>query len=164
MALPCILFPSAITNSLSVMLMPTIAEIQTSKTKKELADLIKKVTAACFILGLSCCLFFLLTGSFIGMTLFNSRTAGKFIVTLAWMCPFLYTNSALLSVINGFGKTGSTFLINAAGLALRIGSVFYGIPRFGIRGYLWGLLLSQFTVTLFAVFVISASVSHCKTK
>ena len=42
MALPCILFPSAITNSLSVMLMPTIAEIQTSKTKKELADLIKK--------------------------------------------------------------------------------------------------------------------------
>ncbi len=164
MALPCILFPSAITNSLSVMLMPTIAEIQTSKTKKELADLIKKVTAACFILGLSCCLFFLLTGSFIGMTLFNSRTAGKFIVTLAWMCPFLYTNSALLSVINGLGKTGSTFLINAAGLALRIGSVFYGIPRFGIRGYLWGLLLSQFTVTLFAVFVISASVSHCKTK
>ena len=134
------------------MLMPTIAEIQTSKTKKELADLIKKVTAACFILGLSCCLFFLLTGSFIGMTLFNSRTAGKFIVTLAWMCPFLYTNSALLSVINGLG------------LALRIGSVFYGIPRFGIRGYLWGLLLSQFTVTLFAVFVISASVSHCKTK
>lgn len=164
MALPCILFPSAITNSVSVMLMPTIAEIQTSKTKKELADLIKKVTAACFILGLSCCLFFLLTGSFIGMTLFNSRTAGKFIVTLAWMCPFLYTNSALLSVINGLGKTGSTFLINAAGLALRIGSVFYGIPRFGIRGYLWGLLLSQFTVTLFAVFVISASVSHCKTK
>lgn len=162
MALPCILFPSAITNSVSVMLMPTIAEIQTSKTKKELSDLIKKVVTACFILGLSCCLFFLLTGSFIGMTLFNSRTAGKFIVTLAWMCPFLYTNSALLSVINGLGKTGSTFLINAAGLALRIGSVFYAIPRFGIQGYLWGLLLSQFSVTLLAVLVILSAISHLK--
>lgn len=154
MALPCILFPSAITNSVSVMLMPTIAEIQTSKTKKELLSLIRKVTMVCFILGLFCCLLFLLTGSFIGQILFHSKTAGKFIVTLAWICPFLYTNSALLSIINGLGKTGSTFFINAIGLALRIGSVFFAIPIVGIRGYLWGLLLSQFSITVLAAWII----------
>ena len=75
------------------------------------------------------------------MTLFNSRTAGKFIVTLAWMCPFLYTNSALLSVINGLGKTGSTFLINAAGLALRIGSVFMG-SRDSVSAAIYGVCFS----------------------
>ena len=34
MALPCILFPSAITNAVSSMLLPTVAEIQEMKEKR----------------------------------------------------------------------------------------------------------------------------------
>ena len=150
MALPCILFPSAITSSVSIMLMPTVAEIQVSENRGEMMDIIKKVAGSCFILGLSCCLVFLLFGHWIGVTLFDSETAGKFMVTLAWICPFLYTNSALTSVINGLGKTGSTFLINTTGLLIRIAGVFLVIPHFGIQGYLWGLLISQLTVTILA--------------
>lgn len=150
MALPCILFPSAITSSISIMLMPTVAEIQTTDNRHEMLDIIKKVAGSCFILGLACCLCFLLLGSWIGSVLFDSATAGKFIMTLAWMCPFLYTNSALLSVINGLGKTTSTFLINSFGLVIRIASVFIAIPLFGIQGYLWGMLVSQLLVSLCA--------------
>lgn len=150
MALPCILFPSAITSSISIMLMPTVAEIQATDNHHEMLDIIKKVAGSCFILGLACCLFFLLLGPWIGSVLFGSATAGKFIMTLAWICPFLYTNSALLSVINGLGKTTSTFLINSFGLVVRIASVFIAIPLFGIQGYLWGMLASQLIVSLCA--------------
>ena len=80
--------------------------------------------------------------------------AGQFIITLAWICPFLYTNSALLSIINGLGKTVQTFLINTLGLGIRIAGVFWGIPAFGIQGYLWGLLISQLVISLFAGGVI----------
>lgn len=148
MALPCILFPSAITGSVAIMLMPTVAEIQTTNNRREMTSLIKKVTQCCFILGLGCCFAFLLLGSWIGTVLFDSVSAGKFIVTLAWICPFLYTNTTLLSVINGLGKTTSTFFINAIGLLIRICSVFFAIPAFGIQGYLWGLLGSQLVVSL----------------
>lgn len=158
MALPCILFPSAITSSVSIMLMPTVAEIQAADNKQEMLDIIKKVAGACFILGLLCCFVFLLFGSWIGIALFGSKTAGKFIVTLAWICPFLYTNSALLSVINGLGKTGSTFFINTMGLLIRIAGVFLAIPQFGIQGYLWGLLVSQLVVTVLAAFSIFRNV------
>lgn len=154
MALPCILFPSAITNSISIMLLPTVAEIQTTDSRKNLQNIIRKSAGACFLLGLFCCLFFLLFGSFIGITLFGSKTAGQFIVTLAWICPFLYTNSALLSIINGLGKTGSTLFINIIGLLIRILGVFFAIPKFGIPGYLWGLLASQLIVSLLAAFYI----------
>lgn len=148
MALPCILFPSAITSSVSIMLMPTIAEIQAAENVPELLKIIKKVCGICFILGLFCCFGFLIFGPWIGMTLFGSQTAGKFIVTLAWICPFLYTNSAFLSIINGLGKTGSTFLINTVGLLIRIAGVFGAIPVLGVQGYLWGLLISQLAVSL----------------
>lgn len=43
MALPCILFPSALTNSISVMLLPTVAELQASQKRETLLLLIKKV-------------------------------------------------------------------------------------------------------------------------
>lgn len=148
MALPCILFPSAVTSSVSIMLMPAVAEIQAVGDKSRLRQIIKKVVGTCFILGLFSCLFFLLSGPFIGLILFDSRTAGKFLVTLAWICPFLYTNSAFSSVINGLGKTGCTFAINTTGLLIRIISVFFIIPIAGMQGYLWGLLVSQLTVSV----------------
>lgn len=159
MALPCILFPSAITSSVSIMLMPTIAEIQATDNKEKLWHIIQKSAGICFLLGLFCCLFFLIFGGFIGITLFGSKTAGQFIVTLSWICPFLYTNNALLSILNGLGKTGSTFFINAIGLTIRIGGVIFAIPVFGIQGYLWGLLISQLVVTLLSVWKIFNNLS-----
>lgn len=154
MALPCILFPSAITSSVSIMLMPAVAEIQAADSPRKMQELLKKVLGACFILGLSCCLFFLLFGPLIGRLLFDSEMAGDFIITLAWICPFLYVNSSLQSVINGLGKTTTTFLINAASLLIRIGSVFLAVPLFGIKGYLWGMLLSQLVVSLLSGMVL----------
>ena len=54
MALPCILFPSALTNSISVMLLPTVAELQASQKRETLLLLIKKAFFCCFALCLSC--------------------------------------------------------------------------------------------------------------
>lgn len=154
MALPCVLFPSAVTNSVGTMLMPAVAEKQAAGKRSDIVSLIRKTAGSCFILGLACCLFFLLFGSFIGRFLFHSETAGRFIVTLAWICPFLYTNSAMLSTINGLGKTAYTFFINSAGLLIRIAGVFLAIPGFGIQGYLWGLLASQSAVSILSAAVL----------
>lgn len=148
MALPCILFPSAITNSVSIMLMPTVAEFQVKEQSANLKRLLQKVLGACFLMGVSCCLFFLFFGQWIGQFLFASKLAGNFIVTLGWICPFLYVNGSLISVINGLGKTTTSFTINTLGIAIRIGSVFFAIPVFGVQGYLWGLLISQLAVSI----------------
>ena len=151
MALPCILFPSAITNSVSTMLLPTVAEIQALNHRKELSALIQKVTYSCIFLGSICCVSLLSFGKWIGAILFHSPMAGDYIITLAWMCPFLYTNNTLISMINGIGKTTLSFCINFSSLGIRIVSVFLMIPLFGIEGYLWGLLASQVCIFLFCL-------------
>lgn len=158
MAMPCILFPSAITNSVGTVLMPAVSAAQAVGNRTAMAKLLKKAVGSCLILGLSCCLFFLIFGNLIGTVLFHSSSAGRFILTLAWICPFLYTNTALMSAINGLGKTLFTFLINVTGLLVRIAGVFLAIPRFGIQGYLWGLLISQFVISgLAAAVLLTAS-------
>ena len=155
MALPCILFPCALTNSVSLLLIPAVAQKQAESSSKETFLLIKKAAGGCFSLGLLCSVFFLLTGSFLGNFLFHSTLAGNFIVTLAWICPFLYTSSALLSAINGLGLTTLTLMINLLGLSIRILSVYFGIPHYGITGYLWGLFISQLAVCLVASLTLS---------
>lgn len=155
MALPCILFPSAITASVSTMLLPTITEINETHSAKTLAAVTRKITRACLLLGFSCAVFFLLFSHLIGMILFHSENAGKFIFILAWICPFLYTNSTYISILNGVGKTFSSFLFNSLGLFVRIYGVFFLIPRFGMKGYLWGMLLSQILVFILCRIKIS---------
>ncbi len=157
MALPCILFPSAITNSVGTVLLPAVSATSASGNRASVLNLLKKAVGSCLMLGLACCLFFLITGKLIGDLLFHSSTAGRFILTLAWICPFLYTNTALVSAINGYGKTVHSFLINMTGLLIRIAGVFLVIPRFGMQGYLWGLLTSQLAVSALAA---AAIVSH----
>lgn len=151
MALPCILFPSALTNSISTMLLPEVAEIQALSHRNELRRLISRVVLSCITLGTVCCAGLLLTGRTIGILLFHSSDAGFFIITLSWMCPFLYTNATLISILNGIGKTVHSFMINCFSLSLRIISIFFLIPGFGIKGYLRGMLASQLCIFLFCL-------------
>lgn len=148
MALPCILFPSAITNSVSTMLLPTVAEIQATNHKKELSEIIQKSVYCCIFLGSACCVFLLCFGDWIGSFLFHSPLAGSYIAAMSWICPFLYTNNTLISILNGLGKTPLSFAINSVSLGIRITCVFCLIPLYGIFGYLWGLLASQIFIFL----------------
>ena len=66
---------------------------------------------------------------------------------------------AALIAPNGFGKTTTSFTINMVGLAIRIGSVFFAIPVFGIQGYLWGLLISQLAVSICCSVVLKHLIS-----
>ena len=156
MALPCVLFPTAVTNSISTMLLPTVAEIQATEHYSKLREVVYKVFISCLSLGLFCCFIFLLLGNFMGNVLFHSELAGNYLQTLAWICPFLYLNSTLISITNGLGKANVSFIINTLGLAIRIIGVLVFIPRIGMNGYLWGLLLSQFVTFVLCLLHLSS--------
>ena len=151
MALPCIMFPTAVTNSISTILLPTVAEIEAESNLLRLKMLIRKVIIFGFGLGSICGVIFLIFGKLVGMILFRSTMAGDFIRTLAWICPFLYVNNTLISILNGLGKARTSFTIHIYSLAIRIFAVWYGISRFGMNGYLWGLLISQLLVSVLCI-------------
>lgn len=147
MALPLILFPCALTNSVAVLLLPIISEAQMSKNYSKIKKAVHKSILYCSLFGAFCTVFFLLFGQFLGNLLFGSASAGSFILTLSFICPFLYISSTMSSILHGLGKAGTTFLCNVAGLLIRLAFVFFFIPAFGIKGYMWGLLVSQLVIT-----------------
>ena len=155
MALPCILFPSAITNSVATMLLPTVAEIQASRNYEKLKTLIYHIFCLCMALGLICFAIFFFLSEWLGTFLFHSELAGNYLKTLAWICPFLYLNATITSIINGLGKANITFTINTIGLGIRIIGVLFFIPVIGMNGYLWGLLLSQLITCILSLSFLS---------
>lgn len=154
MSLPLILFPSAITNSICVLLLPIVSEADAADNTGTIKKAVHKSIRYGFLLGVAFTLIFLCTGKFLGNLLYQSSLAGSFIIVLSFLCPLMYIASTLGSILNGLGKTGLTFLYSMLSLLVRLGFVFFGIPLIGIHGYLWGLLVSQAVQTLLCMFAV----------
>lgn len=143
MAMPFIFFPNALTNSVSVLLLPMISESCALGDMDAVKKASLRTIKYCFLLGMTCMGIFFLFGGWAGTVIFNSPLAGYFIRTLGFLCPFLYLDTTLSSILQGLGMAGHIFVMNLICLSLRLAFVFFAIPRFGISGYLWGILLSQ---------------------
>lgn len=148
MSLPLILFPSAITNSISVLLLPIVSEADASGNHHAVRRAIMTSIRYCLLLGFGFTAVFLLLGRTAGRLLFHSELAGSFILTLSFICPFMYIASTLGSILNGLGKTTQTFCFSVVSLLFRLLFVFFAIPVYGIKGYLWGMLASQLLQTM----------------
>lgn len=154
MAMPLIFFPNALTGSVAVLLLPIISENHALGNHQLVRQTTLKTVKYCGLMGVCCMSGFVLLGNLAGQTLFNSPLAGYFIRTLGFICPFLYLDTTLSSILQGLGKAGQIFFLNVFCLLLRLAFVFLAIPHFGIRGYLWGLLVSQLALGLLYLFCL----------
>ena len=138
-----LLFPSTITNSLAVLLVPSVAEADAAGDMRMIRKSISLSIRYCLLLGIFCTGFFMIFGNELGIVVFHNEMAGDFLVTLSWLCPFLYLGTALTSIINGMKKTHISFVITAVSLGVRILFLLWAVPVYGMRLYLIGLLVSQ---------------------
>lgn len=146
MAMPFIFFPNALTSSVAVLLLPIISEKYALGDLEGVKNATLRTVKYCGLMGVGCLILFVCFGNWMGTTLFDSPLAGHFISTLGFLCPFLYLDTTLSSILQGLGMAGKIFIMNVICLLVRLGFVFLVVPDFGITGYLWGLLASQITM------------------
>ena len=159
MALPFIFFPSAITNSMAVILLPAVAGAQADGREHHIREAVLTSLRYSLYMGILCIGVFTCFGDFLGNIVFHESSAGYFMKVLAWLCPFLYLATTTGSILNGLGKTSAVFLQNTAALSLRLAFVFFGIPRFGIHGCLWGMLASELFLSAMHLYTLKGLVS-----
>lgn len=143
MAMPMIFFPNALTGSVAVLLLPTISENHAKGDRGAVINATLRTVKYCSLMGACCLCGFLFLGDWMGTELFHSELAGHFIVTLGFICPFLYLDTTLSSILQGLGMAGRIFASNVFCLLIRLLFVFFAIPVIGMQGYLWGILVSQ---------------------
>lgn len=149
LVLPLVMFPSAIVNSMSLLLLPTISEADSSNNNSKIKTATEKACFFSIVFGILCLGIFVRFGNEISTLLFKNDS-GIYISKLGIICPFIFITSTIASTINGLGHTEITFIHNIVSTILQIISIIFLIPRCGIDGYIFGLLISS----------IISSVSH----
>ena len=161
MALPFILFPSAITNSMAVLLLPTVAEAQADGNEARISSMISMSLRYSCYMGVLCIGIFTIFGNQLGVSVFHDQNAGTYITILSWLCPFMYLATTMGSILNGLGRTSSTFFQNVFAMVIRLAFVLFAIPRYGMLGYLWGMLVSELALALMSFLAVKRLVPFC---
>lgn len=161
MALPFILFPSAITNSMAVLLLPTVAEAQADGNEARISSMISMSLRYSCYMGVLCIGIFTIFGNQLGVSVFHDQNAGTYITILSWLCPFMYLATTMGSILNGLGRTSSTFFQNVFAMVIRLAFVLFAIPRYGILGYLWGMLVSELALALMSFLAVKRLIPFC---
>ena len=161
MALPFILFPSAITNSMAVLLLPTVAEAQADGNEARISSMISMSLRYSCYMGVLCIGIFTIFGNQLGVSVFHDQNAGTYITILSCLCPFMYLATTMGSILNGLGRTSSTFFQNVFAMVIRLAFVLFAIPRYGILGYLWGMLVSELALALMSFLAVKRLVPFC---
>lgn len=148
MSIPFIMFPTALINSLAVLLLPTVSEAQAMNNNDIIGKTASSSIKYSLIIGIFSTGLFLMFGKNLGTSIFQSEEAGNYLVILAWICPLIYITTTLSSIINGLGKAYITFINSIAGTLVKLLIIILLIPHKGIDGYLIALLIGQLIVTI----------------
>ena len=156
MALSVIFFPSAITNSLSVLLLPRISETKSRGDTRGVLDTIKGALCCGVALGSLCTFVFLLSADWFGTYIFDDTLAGFYIRILSILCPFMYTSGLLSSIVNGLGYASLTLACNLSGCAVRILAIWFLVPVYGMYAYIISMIVAAVVVAVELVMVVNA--------
>lgn len=160
MAFPFIFFPTALTGSLAVLLLPAVSKARKETNTLYLSKVIRLSLLFSSGLGFICTAFFILTGNMLGTIVFHEAKAGTYLCILAWLCPFMYLSSTLGSILNGLGKVYCTFAISTLSLCLKIACLMLLVPRFGMPAYFLTLLISQGFTTIAEAIALSNALKN----
>jgi stage V sporulation protein B len=142
MALPLVMFPSIVTNSIATTLVPALSESVALKRYRVLNHRISKSIQATFILGVIFSSLFICFSEEIGSLVYRSEKIGDLLFMLSFSCVFIYLQQTLTGVLNGLGKQGILLRNTVIGSILRIAVICVLLPLFGIRAYIIGLTVS----------------------
>jgi stage V sporulation protein B len=142
MALPLIMFPSLVTNSLATVLVPAISGSVSLKNYKAVNYKISKSIQTTLILGMIFTAMLISYPDKIGSLIYRRENIGNLLFMLSFSCIFIYLHQTLTGVLNGLGKQGVLLRDTMIGSALRIATVYFLIPVYGIQSYILGLTVS----------------------
>ena len=143
MAMPFIMFPATITMAISTMLLPAVSKAHSSGNKKQIKKLIRRTSYFCLVTGMAATIFFLLFGNICASLFFHNELAGRYLTVMAFLCPFLYLNMTYSSILNGLGKPHMTFVITVVCTLIKILSLIFFVPKYGMIAYIAASLVAE---------------------
>ena len=152
MALPIILFPSSFLYSFSGLLIPEFAEARERGRMKEIRLTAIRVIRTVLIFSIGAAGILLGFAYDLGMAVYKSGEAARYIAVLAPLIPVMYLDTAVDSILKGLGEQVWTMKVNIADALISVIAVMFLVPTLGIDGYIIIIFTSEIFNFVFSVY------------
>lgn len=143
MAMPVLLYPSAVLSSLSALLVPNLAKFNELGDKKGINSCVSRNLKRSFVFSLICAVFFFLFSSPLSVFFYKSKEAAKYIKILSPLVPIMYTDMVTDGMLKGLDQQVYSMRYNIFDSALCVSLVWYLLPRYSVNGYIFILYISE---------------------
>jgi stage V sporulation protein B len=148
MALPVLFFPFSFLGTLSTLLLPEITQACVQGKQQTLLYLIRRVMLLTMLPALLAGGLFYTFAYELGEVLYQSREIGFYLAVLGPLAPFMYMESMVDGVMKGINEQLSTFRYSMVDSAVRIALIAVLLPRYGMKGFLFVMLVSNLLTSL----------------
>ncbi len=148
MVLPLLFFPSSILTSLSAILIPSVAGDNAVSNEKSVSKTLSQVLHFTAISGILVVAVFIAFPSEIAMAVYGDTEVSAMIKIISYVCPFMYMNMVISSMLNALGEQFSSFIVNIVESILKISIIYFFVPIYGFNAYLFALFLTTILNTI----------------
>lgn len=148
MVLPLLFFPSSFLTSLSSILIPSVAGDNAASNEKKVSNTLSKVLHFTTISGILVVSVFVAFPTEIAIAVYNDSQVGLMIKIISYVCPFMYLNMVISSMLNALGEQMSSFKVNIIESVLKISIIYFFVPVYGFNAYLFSLFITTIINTI----------------
>ena len=158
MALPLIFFPSALLMTLSGLLIPELADAYALGQQRQVARLTERTLHITLLGSILIGGLFTVLGRSLGEMLYQDALVGRLLQILGPLTPVMYLDSVVSGMLKGLNQQVHSLWFSVADSAVRIALIYLLLPRFGLTGFLYVMLVSNLlTATLSTTRLLTVS-------
>ena len=144
MVFPVITFPMVLFASLSELIVPELTEEQVRGNNGRIASAANKLLQTTFLFSAAVSAFLLGFSRELGVQLYRSPEAGRYIGLLALLMPAMYMDNITDGMLRGLGEHMYAMKVNIADSLVSTALIWLVLPRYALNGYIVILYLSEF--------------------
>lgn len=161
MAMPVLLYPSAVLSSLSALLIPNLAEYNELGEKDKINSTVSRNLKRSLFFSMICALFFFLFSTPLCKIIYKSSEAAKYVKILSPLVPVMYMDTVTDGMLKGLDQQVYSMRYNIIDSTLCVILVWIVLPKYSVKGYIFILYISE---VLNFVLSVNRLRSVCKIK
>ena len=136
MVLPVIFFPSCILSAAAELIVPELTAVQVQKNGRAIRRTAKELLRLSVLFSLAVGAFLFACSDALGMLIYGSRDAGRYIRILAPLVPIMYTDMSVDGCLKGLGQQVWSMGINILDALLGLLLTWQLLPRYALAAYI----------------------------
>lgn len=143
MALPILLFPSALVSVLSDLIVPELTEAQVRGHERNLSYMLRRIYRLGLFYSMAAGGLCMAFSEELGVLFFEEAAVGRFIRVLSPLVPAMYMDALVDGMLKGVGEYRANMRYNIIDAGVGLLLVYFLIPRFGVAGYVFSISATE---------------------